>query len=165
MAFVKNTEDVCRVREANENVLTEFWWKDLDGRFGWSKNLQKVRKKCLSLFVDVVSRVLHVSVEAPLVGVIVDGSDIAIRLHERVLPAHDFSVTFFLLVLDVSSWGIVDTIFEGVLGIWVSVDAAILLFWWNLAKSLEIYKFFNLHRGHAGLRSQSWERLGKIWRE
>jgi hypothetical protein len=56
-------------------------------------------------------------VESPFVGVVVHGSDIAIRLDEGVLAADDFAIAFFSLVLDVSSGWVVDTVFESVFGV------------------------------------------------
>lgn len=77
--------------------------------------------------MDLISRVLDISVESPFVGVVVDGSDIAVGFDERVLAANDFAIAFFSLVLDVSGGWVVDSVFEGVLSIRVGVDAVILL--------------------------------------
>lgn len=90
--------------------------EDLDKTF-WLGGEDKRSSEFLNLFVDVVSRVLDISVEAPLVGVVVDSSDIAIGFDERVLSSDDFTVALFSLVLDVTGGWIVDTVFEGVLGI------------------------------------------------
>lgn len=88
---------------------------------------RKALKGLYKLFVNVISRVLDVSVEAPLVGVVIDSSDVAIGFHQRVLSSDNLSVALFSLVLDVPGCGVVDSIFEGVLGVRVGIDTVILL--------------------------------------
>lgn len=67
--------------------------------------------------MDVVSRVFHVSVESPLVGVVVNCSDIAIGFDERVLAADDLAIALLSLVLDVTGGWVVDAILEGIFGV------------------------------------------------
>lgn len=79
-------------------------------------------------FVHLVSTVCHFSMESSIpIGIVVHGAHVAVGFYQRVLSLNNITISFLLLVLNVTSMRVVNTIFECVSGMIILKKREILL--------------------------------------